>query len=588
MKDKVNEKVGLKEFGRFIKPFLPSKWIMILAIILVISSTCFSLIIPLITMKFIDGMTLESLSLQMITILGIVVVVQLVISALSIITMVYIGQNIILSLRETLWNRILSLPINFFDKHFSGELMSRMANDTLIIKDFITSQLIPLTSGLVAIIGSVTLLFIIDWRMALLMFLSVPIVFLVVAPLGKRMYKISRSLQNETASFQSDLGRVLTDIRLVKASQAEQYEKEVGLERMRSLFQYGVKEGKIVAAVQPLMMTLMLMLLVVVFGYGSIRVAEGSLTAGALVAIIFYLFQISTPLTQLTNFFTQFQKALGATERLKTILKAPLEETISNYRVLSNKINNSKITFFKVNFSYEKRNKILNSISFEASIGKTTAFVGPSGGGKTTLFSLLERFYKIEDGDITYDGESIYQIPLSIWRKKIAYVSQDAPMMAGTIYENLTYGLEHVSDKKIEDAISNANIRDFIESLSNKLYTEVGERGVKLSGGQRQRLAIARAMIRDPEILLLDEATSHLDSNSEKLVKEALDNLMKGRTTLIIAHRLVTVKNADQLIILEQGRVTGKGTHTELLNSNELYKEFVEQQLSETLVGLEN
>lgn len=581
----IEEKVGVRGFANFIKPFLPSKWLVIVAMFLVIAGTSFSLVIPLITMNFIDDMTLESLNLQMILILIGVVIAQLLFSALSIITMVYIGQVIILSLREMLWEKVLTLPISFFDKHFSGEIMSRMTNDTLVIKDFITSQLIPLASGFVAIGGSVTFLFVIDWKMALLMFLSVPIVALVIAPLGKKMYSVSRSLQNETASFQSDLGRVLSDIRLVKASQAEQHENFVGQSRMKNLFNFGIKEGKIVAAVQPIMMTLMLLLLVVVFGYGSMRVAQGSLTAGALVAIIFYLFQISTPLTQLTNFFTQFQKALGASERLKIILKTSSEEPIVNRISTSEKLIDHKITFSQVEFGYDKANKILKEITFEAPLGQTTAIIGPSGGGKTTLFSLFERFYKIDGGDITYKGESIYRLSLTEWRKKIAYVSQEAPMMAGTIYDNLTYGLKDIPEERINEAISNAYIKEFIEALPNQLQTEVGERGIKLSGGQRQRLAIARAMIRNPEILLLDEATSHLDSNSEKLVQEALENLMKGRTTLIIAHRLVTVKNAHQLIILEKGKVIGNGTHEELLRSNDLYQEFVEQQLSKSLAG---
>ncbi len=223
--------------------------------------------------------------------------------------------------------------------------------------------------------------------------------------------------------------------------------------------------------------------------------------------------------------------------------------------------------------------KILQHVTFTARVGEMTAFVGPSGAGKTTLFSLIERFYLPTDGTIQYRGVSTASIPLNEWREKIAYVSQDSPIMSGTIRSNLTYGLEHVPNDFVEEAVHAANLKQFLEGLPDGLETEVGERGVRLSGGQKQRLAIARAMIRNPKILLLDEATAHLDSASEKLVQEALERLMTGRTTLVIAHRLATVRNADQLIVLEGGKVTGSGTHQELLEKHSLYQELVKQQL---------
>ncbi|WDF05627.1 ABC transporter ATP-binding protein [Shouchella hunanensis] len=577
MEEKQHQSINIKAFIAMIRPFLPRKLLLVLAVVLVVFETALALIVPLLTMNFIDEMTVIGFEWSTIALLGAVFLAQLVMSGIAIYTMVYIGQKVVYSLRETAWKRILHLPVSFFDRHSSGEMMSRMTNDTLVIKDFMTMQLIPFISGLISIIGSIIILFVLDWKITLMMLAVVPASLLVMMPLGRKMYRVSRSLQDETASFQGDLGRVLADIRLVKASLAEDQEKQVGINRMANLFGFGLREGKIMAVIQPIMMSLMLIMLVVIFGYGGMRVAADTLTAGALVAIIFYLFQISVPFTQMANFFTQLQKALGASERMETILSAEVEqdslETTNTVEQLD------ALAFQDVSFQYADDKKILQHVTFTARVGEMTAFVGPSGAGKTTLFSLIERFYLPTDGTIQYRGVSTASIPLNEWREKIAYVSQDSPIMSGTIRSNLTYGLEHVPNDFVEEAVHAANLKQFLEGLPDGLETEVGERGIRLSGGQKQRLAIARAMIRNPKILLLDEATAHLDSASEKLVQEALERLMTGRTTLVIAHRLATVRNADQLIVLEGGKVTGSGTHQELLEKHSLYQELVKQQL---------
>ncbi|AIC92795.1 ABC transporter ATP-binding protein [Shouchella lehensis] len=577
MEEKQHQSINIKAFIAMIRPFLPRKLLLLLAVVLVVFETALALIVPLLTMNFIDEMTVIGFEWSTIALLGVVFLAQLIMSGIAIYTMVFIGQKVVYSLRETAWKRILHLPVSFFDRHSSGEMMSRMTNDTLVIKDFMTMQLIPFISGLISIIGSIIILFVLDWKITLMMLAVVPASLLVMMPLGRKMYRVSRSLQDETASFQGDLGRVLADIRLVKASLAEDQEKQVGIKRMANLFGFGLREGKIMAVIQPIMMSLMLIMLVVIFGYGGMRVAANTLTAGALVAIIFYLFQISVPFTQMANFFTQLQKALGASERMETILHAEVEQDSLETMNTVNKLD--ALAFQDVSFQYAEDKKILQHVDFTARVGEMTAFVGPSGAGKTTLFSLIERFYLPTSGTIQYRGVPTASIPLNEWREKIAYVSQDSPIMSGTIRSNLTYGLENVPNETVEEAVHAANLKQFLDGLSDGLETEVGERGVRLSGGQKQRLAIARAMIRNPEILLLDEATAHLDSASEKLVQEALERLMSGRTTLVIAHRLATVRNADQLIVLEGGRVTGSGTHQELLENHGLYQELVKQQL---------
>ncbi|MNZ68810.1 Multidrug resistance ABC transporter ATP-binding/permease protein BmrA [compost metagenome] len=328
----------------------------------------------------------------------------------------------------------------------------------------------------------------------------------------------------------------------------------------------------------------MLLILVLLIGYGGVRVAQGSLSGGALVAIILYMFQIVMPFTQMASFFTQFQKAMGAADRIKELLDEASEQQDIAEQMVHSQEERSRapkpVSFNEVSFGYTPDRPLLHALSFHAEPGQVTAFVGPSGTGKTTLFSLIERFYTPTSGMIAYGGQAIADMRLEDWRKRIAYVSQDSPMMAGTIRYNLTYGLEEVDEERMKEAAAQANASSFIAALPDGYDTEVGERGIKLSGGQRQRLAIARAILRNPDILLLDEATAHLDSESEQLVQEALDSLMKARTTLVIAHRLSTIRGADKIIVIEKGEISGQGTHDELLVSHELYRKLVQQQFN--------
>jgi ATP-binding cassette, subfamily B, bacterial AbcA/BmrA len=310
------------------------------------------------------------------------------------------------------------------------------------------------------------------------------------------------------------------------------------------------------------------------------RVANGTMSTGSLVAFLLYLFQIIFPITSFAMFFTQLQKAKGATVRIIDILNLPLEE---GQEGLELDITNKPILVNHVSFAYSEDEPVLEDVSFEAQPGEMIAFAGPSGGGKTTMFGLLERFYEPTSGKIMVGNIPITDLSIEAWRSQIGYVSQESAMMAGTIRENLCYGLPNsksISDDQLWKVAEMAYASEFIKSFSEGLDTEVGERGVKLSGGQRQRIAIARAFLRDPKILMMDEATASLDSQSEGIVQQALSRLMEGRTTFVIAHRLSTIVDADKIIFIEKGRVTGMGTHQELTQSHELYREFAEQQLT--------
>lgn len=574
-----------KTFFEMIAAHKPARWILVAAVILGLGETVLSLLIPLLTMEMVDQLSAASLAGGTIALLVSIFVVQALLSGLSIYTMSYVGQYVVAGLRRAVWQKVLGLPIPFFDRNPSGETMSRVTHDTNVIKDFITGHVIPFVSGLISIIGAVVLLLAIDWKMTLLMLLAAPAALLILWPLGAKMFSISRSMQEETAQFQGDLGRVLADIRLVKVSLAEPVEEKQGGKRIAQLFRYGLKEARIQSIVSPLMMTVMLLILVLLIGYGGVRVAEETLTAGALVAIILYMFQIIVPFTQLAAFFSQFQKAMGASERIREIMQEKPEEPAASEAVelVEESSYRQSLVFDQVSFGYSPERQILQGVSFKAGSGHTTAFVGPSGTGKTTIFSLIEQFYLPGKGNIYYGSVPISDIPLKEWRQRIAYVSQESPVMAGTIRENLIYGLNEVNEERIQEAVKQASLTSFIDSLPENYNTEVGERGVKLSGGQRQRLSIARAILRDPDILLLDEATAHLDSASEHLVQEALQQLMKGRTTLIIAHRLSTVRHADNIIVIENGEVTGQGSHDRLMNHHDFYRTLVQHQFDDVV-----
>lgn len=595
-------KAGWRQFMNMTRGAVPSGWMFLFAALLALVEAAGGLIVPIFTRDLIDQFTISGINAGVVLWLTAAFIIQAAAGGFSYYMMTYIGETFVKNIRKRLWNHMLKLRVPFFDKHESGELISRVTQDTNTVKMLITNHLVSSVSGILSIVGSLVILFIIDWKMTLIMLSAVPVSMLILLPLGHLVYRISLQTQDELASFSASLGRVLSDIRLVKSHNAQTYESEHGTEKINNLFRFGLKEARIQAFVSPIMTTVLLATLVVLIGYGGARVAAGDLSAGSMVAIIIYMFQIVMPFSMLAQFFTAFQKAMGATERIQQLLNTETESDgsnndLSNANHTASPVEKDKtaqtathpappdwqqqLAFNDVSFSYNGKDDVLKNVNFVIRPGTTVAFVGPSGSGKTTIFSLLERFYEPTQGKIVLGDTSIEEIPLEKWREGIGYVLQESPVMSGTIRSNLIYGLpRQVTDEQIVEAARLANAASFIESMPDGYETEIGERGINLSGGQRQRIAIARALLRDPKLLLLDEATSNLDSESEALVQEALANLMRGRTTLIIAHRLSTVIGADHIIFLEKGVITGQGTHVELMEQHELYRKFVLQQMS--------
>lgn len=574
--DKQNN--SLKPFIKLLFNIGIPKVALVFGLIFSLITTIVGLTIPLLTREFVDGFSLSSISTTLIILIVVVFILQAVIDGVSTYLLAFVGQKVVANMREKMWLKMIRLPVSYFDAQQSGESVSRIVNDTGIVKDLISQHFPQFISGLISIIGAVIILFIMDWKMTLIMLIAVPVTVIIMVPLGSKMAKVSKGLQDETATFSGNIQQTISEIRLMKSSNAEKLEEEKGKAGIHSLLSFGLKEAKIFALISPFMYTVVMFVIVMIIGYGGIRVAEGTMSTGSLVAFLLYLFQIIFPITSFAMFFTQLQKAQGATERIIDILDMSSEEGQEGIEM---DIKDEPIKVNHVSYAYSEDEPVIKDVSFIANPGEMIAFAGPSGGGKTTLFSILERYYLPTTGYITVGDTPINEISLASWRSQIGYVSQESAMMSGTIRDNLCYGLtEKASDERLWEVAKMAYADEFIRSFADGLDTEVGERGVKLSGGQKQRIAIARAFLRDPKILLMDEATASLDSQSESVVQQALTRLMEGRTTFVIAHRLSTIVDADKIIFIDKGQITGVGTHSELIKSHELYRKYAEQQLT--------
>lgn len=556
----------------------PSYLLIGIAVFIALVGAVAGLIIPLFTKEIIDG-TFSNFTWQQVVLIALFFIFNAATMGFTYYLLSYIGNKMVKRLRELLWNRIIYLPIPYFSNKMSGEMISRMINDTNILKDLVSERILNFIIGIFTLIASLIILYILDWQMTLIILIAIPITMLLVIPLGKLIYKISLKTQDKMAEFSSDLSQSVTEMKLVKASNAEEIESNKTKKSANQLFKFAIKEAKIGSFLYPVISGIIIAVIFAIIAYGGIRVSSGTLSSGTLIAFIMYLFQIIGPITDVGAFITQFQKAKGASIRIIEILDEEKELIDEGIELdITNKI----IEFKDVSFSYDKEQGIIKNMNFKAYPNQTIAFVGPSGGGKSTTFALLERFYLPDEGKITIDDIDINDIKISSWRSQIGYVFQESSLFATSIRENLVYGLNReVSDDELDVVMKQAYAYEIIEKLDKGYDTNVGERGVKLSGGEKQRIAIARAFLRNPKVLLLDEATSSLDSQSEMVVQKALDNLMKDRTTFVIAHRLSTIVDANQIVFIDDGEVTGVGKHEELINTHEMYASFAKAQLNE-------
>lgn len=558
--------------------FKKLSWPVGLIIIAVLISSLGSItgqVVPFFTGKLVDKFSFENINWMFITAFISIFIINALLSGIGLYLLSEIGEKIIYAIRSVLWKHIIHLKMSFFDKNESGQLMSRLTDDTKVINEFISQKLPNLLPSVLTIIGSLIMLFVMDWQMTLLTFITIPIFVLIMIPLGKIMQNISKKTQTEIANFSGLLGRVLTEMRLVKVSRTEKTELNNAHKNLQEIYFLGLKQAKITAIIQPISGVIMLLTIAVILGFGAIRISTGAITAGTLIAMIFYVIQLTQPIINLSTLVTDYKKAVGASSRIYEIMEEPTEVFELEQ---AKPIIDGNLSFENVHFKYGNK-PILTNVNFDIPSGSITAFVGPSGSGKSTIFNIIERMYDIEQGDITYGSQSIYNIDLGDWREKIGYVMQSNSMMNGTIRDNILYGINReVSNEELIYYAKLANCHEFIIAFEDGYDTIVGERGLKLSGGQRQRIDIARSFVKNPDILLLDEATANLDSESERKIQDALEELMENRTTIVIAHRLSTIKKAEQIIFIDNGSVTGVGTHQELIASHEKYQQFVHTQ----------
>lgn len=571
-------KFDMKAFMRLIRQTKPAYWQLGLGLGLGVIATGIQLAVPHFAGDLINGFGKSIDKTLLVSVIG-MFILSAVISALSGTVLGIFGENVVSRLRNTLWDKLIRLRVAYFDETKAGEMTSRLINDSTQIKDLLANSFPRMITSLLTVVGALTLMVLKDWRMTAIMALAIPLVMLVMLPVMRQSHKVGRDRQNSLADFNGAAGETLSEIRLVKSSNAEPFETEKGHTTIQSLYKIGLREAVYDSVAGPLMTAVMMGLFVGVLAYGAHRVSQGTMTMGTMFSFLMYLFQLLGPSATLGQFFSDLAKASGSTERVQALLAEPEEDLTSGVDV---DVEGQTLAMSHVDFAYDDSKKILIDVSFEAQPNTVVAFAGPSGGGKSTIFSLLERYYTPTAGEIMIGNHDVSDVNLANWREQIGFVSQDSAIMAGTIRHNLTYGLTgEYSDDDLWRVLGLAFAEKFVRDMPAGLDTEVGERGVKVSGGQRQRLAIARAFLRDPKILMLDEATASLDSESEAMVQKALESLMKGRTTLVIAHRLSTIVDADKIYFIEQGTVSGAGTHKELVANHELYREYVDTQFNQ-------
>lgn len=515
--------------------------------------------------------------------LSLVLVLQSIFSFFRLSLFVNFTENTLSNVRLALYTNLVKLPMSFFSQKRVGELNSRISNDIGQIQDTLTTTIAEFLRQFILIIGSFVMLASINIKLTIMMVSVVPLVGVAAVIFGRFIRKYSKKVQDQVAESQVVVEETMQGISIVKAFANEWYEIERYKTKIREVVKIAIKGGQFRGYFASFIIICLFGTIVAVVWYGVQLSIAGQITVGELFTFILYSSYVGASSGGIAELYAQMQKAIGATERVFELLDETPEKINSIQNdTLKEKIK-GEVSFQNVAFSYPSRKEIqvLKDVNFEAKFGQKIAIVGPSGAGKSTIASLLLRFYDIDDGNILIDGKNIYDFDLEYLRNNMSIVPQDIILFGGTIKENIAYGKPNATDKEIILAAKQANALNFIESFPEKMETIVGERGIKLSGGQRQRIAIARALLKNPSILILDEATSSLDSESEKLVQEALEILMEGRTSIIIAHRLSTIRSADQILVLDKGIITEQGTHQELIAlENGIYKNLSNLQFS--------
>lgn len=568
---------ALKIF-RFI---LPYKSTFLIGIVFLLLSLTTNLIFPKLIgeiVAVIEGKSLYKLNQVVLFLIGILIL-QSLFSFGRIYFFSIVSEKGMADIRRTLYSKIVSLPIPFFEQRRVGELMSRITSDVQALQDVLSFTLAELFRSLATVVVGIVIICFISWKLTIFMLATFPVAIVVAMIFGRYIRKLSKKAQDELANANVVVEETLQSVTIVKAFTNEFLEVNRYGDALSRVIDASLKAARFRGGFVSFIIFALFGGIVGVVWYGATLVQSGEMPFSELMTFIFYTMFIGGSIGGLGDMYAQIQKTLGASERLLEILDEKSEVDVkANVQPITVSGN---IAFENVRFSYPTRPDmtVLKGVSLEVPAGRKIALVGYSGAGKSTIVQLLMRYHTPQGGMVLVDGQDIQSFDITAYRQNIAVVPQEVILFGGTIRENIAYGKPNATQEEVREAARKANALDFIESFPDKLETIVGERGIKLSGGQRQRIAIARAILKDPKILILDEATSSLDAESEKLVQEALDGLMQNRTTIIIAHRLATVRNVDCIYVIKDGTIFESGTHEELaLNENGLYAGLIKLQ----------
>ncbi|OLE77714.1 MAG: hypothetical protein AUG02_00940 [Chloroflexi bacterium 13_1_20CM_2_70_9] len=570
-RDGEKKRPSIAMYRRLLRFVAPYRWNLVIAAALLIVSTALGLVWPQVVQRVLDiGLRDPGYLDALVLVLVVVLLVRAVIDGGRQFLMAYTGERVIFDLRMAIVRHLQSLSLAFFNRRKTGELMSHVTSDATVVHGIITQTIIQVLGQVLTLVGGVAVIFLMNWRLALLTLVVAPPIALIGQYLGRRIRDISRAAQDAQGEAVGVLQEAIAEVRVVQAFTREEYEAKRFHQKLMFTFQKSIERARLGAIMFPLIGFLGFASSIVVLWYGGHEVARGELTPGQLVAFLLYMGMVAGPVGGLAGQWTQIQQAFGAADRIFALLDTEPEVRDLPGAVPIGRIR-GHIEFDDVSFRYADGPPVFEGLSTEFGEGQTTALVGPSGAGKTTLVNLVGRFYDPVAGQVCVDGRDVRKVTVRSLRQQIAVVPQEPILFADTIRENIRYGRLEATDAEVEAAAEAANATEFVSRLPQRWDTIVGERGVRLSVGQRQRVAIARAILRDGRILLLDEATSSLDNESEYLVQQALDRLMRGRTTIVIAHRLSTVERADRILVLDRGRIVEEGTHQELLTKAGLY-----------------
>ena len=501
----------------------------------------------------------------------------------------WLGERVSADIRQAVFDHLITLHPSYFEENRSGEIMSRLTTDTTLLQTVIGSSAAMALRSVLTFIGGLILLLITNLKLTMFVIVGVPIVLVPIFLFGRRVRKLSRKSQDTIADVGSHAGEIIQQIKTVQSYTQEANERTTFAGHVEEAFGIARNRIKQRALLIAVVITLIFSAIAGMLWVGGNDVINGVMSEGELGAFVFYAIVVAGSVATISEVIGEVQRAAGAAERLlellsiKSAIELPLEpKSLSNIHKSS-----SKIIFKNVTFNYPSRPDVaaLDNLNLVIEAGKSLALVGPSGAGKSTVFELLQRFYDPDHGNISLGDTNIRELLPTDLRSQLAVVAQQPTLFSSDVMHNIRYGKSNASKDDVIAAAKAANAHDFIEKLPNGYESFLGEQGVRLSGGQRQRIAIARAILKDPKILLLDEATSALDAESEHRVQQALENLMQGRTTVIIAHRLATIRNADSIAVLEDGKLVAQGKHDELLESSPLYKRLSELQFQERSTG---